>query len=335
MGKILTIAIPTFNRSSHLECLLSSLENELKDNLAEVEVIVLDNASTDNTNAIVRRFKDVQYLRNEENIGGDANIRKARRTGLGCYIWVLGDDEVLLAGAIRSVLARIKRGFEYIVVNYRCYRQSLKMAIGTFYSVRNDVEFIDENHALSILTVGVSFISCLIFDRRKLSELPDEIYGEWIEFALPQLVHCYYSTKSRKSRGILIGAPQLIAGHASPNIPEDVWNKVFCVGVQKIWEFLRHELGYSRNAVDAFRVDACRRFYANRLRYLVSTNARSGFISLRGFICRNYSLRERYEAGVLIWCTAGFSVLRVIVYLVSLPLGFAKQIAKLLTIKVC
>ena len=100
-----TIAIPTYNRS---ELLKASLEGVLAQEYADFQVIVLDNASTDDTEAVVRSFADsrITYARSETNIGAFRNWNRAIEINSSPYLSILSDDDVLLPGFIReSVLA--------------------------------------------------------------------------------------------------------------------------------------------------------------------------------------------------------------------------------------
>ena len=76
---LLTIAIPTYNRSACLAQLLEALAPQLMGE-SRVELIVSDNASPDDTSAVVAAFRDkgfaLNYSRNETNIGADANFIK-------------------------------------------------------------------------------------------------------------------------------------------------------------------------------------------------------------------------------------------------------------------
>ena len=58
-----TVAIPTFNRSQLLK---KSLQSVLAQTHADLEVLVLDNASVDDTPTVVKALSDprVKYLRN-------------------------------------------------------------------------------------------------------------------------------------------------------------------------------------------------------------------------------------------------------------------------------
>lgn len=96
-----SVVVPTYNRSSRLEpTLRSALEQESID----VEVIVVDDASTDDTRDVVESFEDsrLRYRRHETNRGGSA----ARNTGIeiatGEYIAFLDDDDVWAPRKLRK-----------------------------------------------------------------------------------------------------------------------------------------------------------------------------------------------------------------------------------------
>ncbi|MDZ7953095.1 glycosyltransferase family A protein [Nostoc sp. DedQUE09] len=100
-----TIAIPTYNRS---ELLKASLESALAQDYRDYQVLVLDNASEDDTEAVVRSFADprITYVRNETNIGIFGNWQLAVELNSSPYLSILSDDDILLPSFIReSVLA--------------------------------------------------------------------------------------------------------------------------------------------------------------------------------------------------------------------------------------
>ena len=99
------IAIPTYNRSNLLKINLKSV---LAQDYPDFQVLVLDNASTDDTESVVRSFADrrVTYLRNETNIGPFRNFYRAIELNHSTYLVLLHDDDAMLPGFIReSVLA--------------------------------------------------------------------------------------------------------------------------------------------------------------------------------------------------------------------------------------
>lgn len=104
---LLTIAIPTYNRARFLRELLSVLFDQL---IAEprVELIVSDNASSDETPAVVcesqKRGLQIRYIRNDTNLGADGNILQCFEQARGKYVWIFGDDDVVATGTIDKIL---------------------------------------------------------------------------------------------------------------------------------------------------------------------------------------------------------------------------------------
>jgi abequosyltransferase len=62
---LLSICIPTFNRSEVLDNTLNSLFSNSEFNSNQIEVIVSDNCSTDNTVQVVTKYPLVKYYRNK------------------------------------------------------------------------------------------------------------------------------------------------------------------------------------------------------------------------------------------------------------------------------
>ena len=102
-----TVAIPTYNRAQLLKV---SIESVLAQDYPDLRVVVLDNASDDDTEAVVRSFADrdqrITYIRNETNIGMLRNLNRAIEMNSSPYLNIFHDDDVMLPGFIsESVLA--------------------------------------------------------------------------------------------------------------------------------------------------------------------------------------------------------------------------------------
>lgn len=114
----LSICIPTYNRSSYLKRFLEKVYAEIaKFSLQDqVQVIVSDNSSADDTPEIVQSFvkKGLIYSRNEKNIGPDANFLKLFEMAIGEYIWLPGDDDLFEDDFLPYILqAANKEKFDY------------------------------------------------------------------------------------------------------------------------------------------------------------------------------------------------------------------------------
>jgi abequosyltransferase len=102
-NKLLSICIPTYNRSEILDNTLKSLFSnpEFDNNL--IEVIVSDNCSTDNTHEIVKKYPIVRYYRNNINVT-DKNFTIVLSYAVGEYIKLFNDTLIFKKGALKKML---------------------------------------------------------------------------------------------------------------------------------------------------------------------------------------------------------------------------------------
>ena len=102
----LSICIPTYNRANHLvSCLNSIITCSLNSDL-QFQVCVSDNHSTDETEAVVRNAQlsiDIKYHKNFSNLGIARNILKVASIADGDFVWLLGDDDLLMPDAIEAL----------------------------------------------------------------------------------------------------------------------------------------------------------------------------------------------------------------------------------------
>jgi glycosyltransferase involved in cell wall biosynthesis len=101
----LTIAIPTYARAQRLARLLTTLEVERVDGL---HVVVSDNASPDETQAVTASFPWVEARRQPENVGAVENARRLLARAEGDYVWLLGDDDCPAPGAIAEIVSLLR-----------------------------------------------------------------------------------------------------------------------------------------------------------------------------------------------------------------------------------
>ena len=122
--KLLSIAIPTYNRASYLDTCLACIFGQLKGFEEEVEVYISDNCSPDETGAVVAKYQErgcrLTHSRNRENIGSTANFIKCFTAAAGKYVLLLSDDDILVDGALAKIMAAL-RGGNYGVVALSAY----------------------------------------------------------------------------------------------------------------------------------------------------------------------------------------------------------------------
>jgi glycosyltransferase involved in cell wall biosynthesis len=104
---LLSISITTFNRGPWLAHSLQRVLEATRPWRDVVEVVVCDNASTDNTSNVVNKFtgeRNFSAHRNSVNVGMLGNLGVTARFSRGAFVWLLGDDDLLIDGAIEQIL---------------------------------------------------------------------------------------------------------------------------------------------------------------------------------------------------------------------------------------
>lgn len=112
---LLSLCIPTYNRAAFFQ---EALESGLREVAAQpaglVELLVCDNASTDDTPACLAqaqaRHPDLKVFRNAENLGFDGNYLRCVEEATGEFVWVMGDDDVWLPGSLARMLGELEDG---------------------------------------------------------------------------------------------------------------------------------------------------------------------------------------------------------------------------------
>lgn len=112
----LSILIPTYNRSKFLLKNLDQLANTITNNNLqdEVEIIVSNNQSTDETHDEVNNFKinnshlSINYFLQDSNIGLEKNALFVLKKAKGEFVMYLGDDDYLHSLYLIEVINRIK-----------------------------------------------------------------------------------------------------------------------------------------------------------------------------------------------------------------------------------
>jgi len=118
MAPRLSICIATLNRGSFLGETLDSILAQATD---EVEVVVVDGASVDDTGEVVRRrqerFPRLRYFRLPAPGGVDQDFDRAVERAEGRHCWLMSDDDLVKPGALAAVLQATARGYALVVVN--------------------------------------------------------------------------------------------------------------------------------------------------------------------------------------------------------------------------
>ena len=181
-----------------------------------VELLLSDNASPDETPATVeeyhRRGLHMRNIRNEINIGPDANFEQCFKEASGKYIWIVGDDDVVLHGAVATVLDLLSDSdAEYDIVHLRD-RGILSGELPPAIRQRPVFEIIHDARTFALRThVFLTFITGNIINRSRVLSLPHRPFSELTGTSLGQLGWTYTAMRYFR-KGAYLREPIIAAG---------------------------------------------------------------------------------------------------------------------------
>lgn len=165
---MLTIAIPTYQRSEKLEILLHCIAQQIQEVTDTVKILVRDDLSGDDTVAMVEAFMAeypgiCQLVIAPERFedGGATNFVELYQLPETEWTWMMGDDDLLLPGALRSVLELIKKGtfsFLHLTEESRS-RKANALYTGDFLELCNGIGLLELTGFMSCNVVKTSFLA--------------------------------------------------------------------------------------------------------------------------------------------------------------------------------
>jgi glycosyltransferase involved in cell wall biosynthesis len=103
-GPLVTIVTPSFNQG---EFIRATIESVLSQDYAELEYLIVDGGSTDQTASVARDYASRLTFISEPDRGQSHAINKGFRRSRGEYLAWLNSDDVFLPGAVRCAAAAL------------------------------------------------------------------------------------------------------------------------------------------------------------------------------------------------------------------------------------
>jgi len=189
----LAICIPTFNRSRYLENLLRTFHEERGDLSHSFEFIISDNASEDNTSAMVETWMDrlpIRYFRQDTNIGPHPNLAFAYEQSRSPFTMYLADDDLLDVRGLDAALGTLVSDPEIVVLYAPWTLVDLvnNKTLSKFYDIAADTKVMRGNflHLLSLILQNHIFAEISIFKTEAFRSLfPTPPAGAHWAFTVP------------------------------------------------------------------------------------------------------------------------------------------------------
>lgn len=159
---LVSVVIPTFNRPAMLARAIESVLNQTYTNL---EIIVVDDASEGDIEAVVKSFDDerIKLIRHEHNHGGSAARNTGIRHSRGRYIAFLDDDDEWLSQKTERQLKDLRKKGPEHKVSF-CLRTYFDESLGK--DLETSEPGWDGNHLRELLSQGlVASTSCALIEK--------------------------------------------------------------------------------------------------------------------------------------------------------------------------
>lgn len=118
MSDLVSIIMPSYNTAGFIEQTINSVIQQTYDNW---ELIIVDDCSTDNTDAVVKKFINsrVKYIKNDKNSGAAISRNKALKEAQGRWIAFLDSDDLWEPDKLEKQISFMNdNGFHFTYTNY-------------------------------------------------------------------------------------------------------------------------------------------------------------------------------------------------------------------------
>ncbi len=177
----LSICIASYKRGDVIGQTLESIAQQLT---PEVEVVVFDGNSGDNTRSAVLEYHElnpnIRYFNEEINSGVDQDFDKAVGYARGKFCWLMTDDDLLEEQAIAQVMRELQSNPELVVVDAKVMNSDFSRTLQNSRMFLNQDLYFDSanDHFLEAAGDQLSFIGCVIINRELwLSRERAQFYG--------------------------------------------------------------------------------------------------------------------------------------------------------------
>lgn len=99
----LDILIPTYNGGKYI---IPTLKSILSQNFVDFNIIICDDASTDNTIKVIKTIKDkrIKIFSHKLNVGYSKNLERCRQKSTAEFIYLMGQDDILGENALLNTV---------------------------------------------------------------------------------------------------------------------------------------------------------------------------------------------------------------------------------------
>lgn len=178
MTKLLSIAIPTYNRPQFLEQQLDWINRTISGFEDDCEIVISDDGSTDTTAAVIEKWRQelsrvaFRVNVNSQNLGPVKNIARCIHLAEAQYVWLMGDDDEIAERTIAYIFDSLRANprLTALILNYSVYFAPVqKLTCDRYFDIPEETPGLPgkvllepvfrQQHAAN----GIGFVTSLIY----------------------------------------------------------------------------------------------------------------------------------------------------------------------------
>lgn len=171
IDKLISIVIPVFNRET---LILETLRSAQKQTYPNIEIVIVDNKSTDNTWGLLtteaEKDQRIRLFQNESNVGPVRNWEKCFNYAKGEYIKILWSDDLIEPTFIEETMEVFEENVAFVMTGINIFTDNNKTIHRS--SFQSDTSVLIEDYLSDILTNDTSGFplspGCAIFRKKDL-----------------------------------------------------------------------------------------------------------------------------------------------------------------------
>lgn len=248
---LLSICIPTYNRMSYLRENICEFEKQISEfeNPEEIEIVISDNCSTDQTQKVIEKLKNkflnIKYKKNKQNIGAIKNILEVINRANGEYIWLFGDDDLPVKGALLKIIEIIEKNpdISYLIMDINTLSPEGLYSKKLFFPKILDDKMFDSESFFKNYLYACGFLSINIIKRERALRIINNkpVYNMMLNTGWPQVILASLVI-DETNQAYLISSPQVIKRDGNLIFGPKQYINLYIIDVVRLIEFL-HKLG--------------------------------------------------------------------------------------------
>jgi len=140
MNELVSIVLPVFNGGKYLD---EAIKSCIEQTYSKIEIITIDDGSTDNTHEVLKNYEDKLLVLSQENKGVSAATNLGIRNMKGKFFKIMNADDVLYPDCVES-----------LVSEYSKFNNKKTIVHGKGETIDENGEFVSEFYQLKTKTLS-------------------------------------------------------------------------------------------------------------------------------------------------------------------------------------